>query len=88
VKAATAAPATVAPATPGKAAAAFHLAPSKKEKKMDLGEAYLKAQQTRTDAQAATAQAKTRCDLVVALTLQGKTAEEIVDFLNVCFASP
>jgi hypothetical protein len=55
---------------------------------MDLGEAYLKAQQTRTDAQAATAQAKTRCDLVVALTLKGKTAVEIADFLKVCFASP
>jgi hypothetical protein len=75
-----------APVTPaGKPAAVFHLAPSKKEKKMDLGEAYMKSQQIRTDTQALTAQAKTRCDLVIALTLQGKTAEEIQAFLLVCF---
>ena len=79
------APSATVPVTPGKAAAPFHLAPSKKEKKMDLGEAYLKAQQTRTDTQAITAQAKTRCDLVIALTLQGKTAVEIAEFLQVCF---
>ena len=79
------APSSTVPVTPGKAAAVFHLAPSKKEKKMDLGEAYLKAQQTRTDTQAITAQAKTRCDLVIALTLQGKTAVEIAEFLQVCF---
>ena len=48
---------------------------------MDLGEAYLKAQQTRIESVAVTAQAKTRCDLVIALTLQGKTAEEIAEFL-------
>jgi hypothetical protein len=77
------APVTLAP---GKVAAAFHLAPSKKEKKMDLGEAYLKAQQTRTDTQAVTAQTKTRCDLIIALTLQGKDAVEIAKFLQVCFA--
>lgn len=80
------APSSTVPVTPGKAAAVFHLAPSKKEKKMDLGEAYLKAQQTRTDTQAITAQAKTRCDLVIALTLQGKTAVEIAEFLQVCFS--
>lgn len=66
----------------GKAAAPFHLAPSKKEKKMDLGEAYLKAQQSRIDSVAASAQAKTRCDLVIALTLQGKTAADIAEFLR------
>ncbi len=65
----------------GKPAATFHLAPSKKEKKMDLGEAYLKAQQSRIESVAASAQAKIRCDLVIALTVQGKTAQEIADFL-------
>jgi DNA-binding CsgD family transcriptional regulator len=49
---------------------------------MDLGEAYLKAQQTRIESLAASAQAKTRCELVIALSLQGKTAEEIADFLK------
>jgi hypothetical protein len=78
VKAAAGGPAAAAA---GKAPAPFHLAPSKKEKKMDLGEAYLKAQQTRIESVAVTAQAKTRCDLVIALTLQGKTAEEIAEFL-------
>lgn len=65
----------------GKPAATFHLAPSKKEKKMDLGEAYLKAQHARIDSVAVSAQAKIRCDLVIALTVQGKTAQEIADFL-------
>ncbi len=48
--AAPAAPAAAA-APAGKPAAAFHLAPCKKEKKMDLGEAYLKAQQSRIESQ-------------------------------------
>ncbi len=65
----------------GKPAATFHLAPSKKDKKMDLGEAYLKAQHARIDSVAVSAQAKIRCDLVIALTIQGKTAQEIADFL-------
>jgi hypothetical protein len=65
----------------GKPAATFHLAPSKKEKKMDLGEAYLKAQQARIESVAVSAQAKIRCDLVIALTVQGKTAQEIAAFL-------
>jgi hypothetical protein len=72
---------SAAPAAAGKPAAVFHLAPSKKEKKMDLGEAYLKAQQSRIDSQAASAQAKNRVDLVIALTLQGKTAVEISAFV-------
>ena len=85
VLAAAAAPAVRAAnaAAGGKAEAPFHLAPSKKEKKMDLGEAYLKAQQTRIESLAVSAQAKTRCDLVIALTLQGKSAAEIADFLKV-----
>lgn len=49
---------------------------------MDLGEAYLKAQQSRIESVAVAAQAKTRCDLIIALTLQGKTAVEIADFLT------
>ncbi len=65
----------------GKPAAAFHLAPSKKEKKVDLGEAYLKAQTARIESASVSAQLKNRTDLVIALTLQGKTAEEIRDFL-------
>jgi hypothetical protein len=75
-------PSRASTAAGGKSAAAFHLAPSKKEKKMDLGEAYLKAQQSRVESQAASAQAKNRTDLVIALTLQGKTAVEITGFLT------
>lgn len=69
------------PPAAGRPAAVFHLAPSKKEKKMDLGEAYLKAQQSRIDSQAASAQAKNRVDFLIALSLQGKTAVEISDFV-------
>jgi hypothetical protein len=82
--------------TAGKPAAPFHLAPSKKvfpfpfihhhspfhqDKKMDLGEAYLKAQQTRIESIAISTAAKTRCDLLIALTLQGKSATEVAEFL-------
>ncbi len=67
----------------GKAPAPFHLAPPKKEKKMDLGEAYLKAQQSRIESVAASASQKNRTDLVIALTLQGKTAAEIAAFLDI-----
>jgi hypothetical protein len=81
--AAAAAAAPAAAAAAGKAPAPFHLAPSKKEKKMDLGEAYLKAQQSRMESVAASATQKNRTDLIIALTLQGKTAVEIADFLNV-----
>lgn len=70
------------PATAGKAAAGFYLAPSKKEKKMDLGEAYLKAQQSRIESQASMAQAKTRSDMIVALSNQGKTPAEIAALLT------
>ncbi len=35
-----------------------------------------------TRTQAAAAQAKNRCDLIIALTAQGKTAEEIAEFLE------
>jgi hypothetical protein len=65
----------------GKGPAQFHLAPSKKAPKMDLGEAYLKAQQSKIESVAVMAQAKTRCELVIALTQQGKTAVEIAEFL-------
>jgi hypothetical protein len=50
---------------------------------MDLGEAYLKAQQTRIESVALTTQTKTRCELVIALTLQGKTAPEIAQFIAI-----
>jgi hypothetical protein len=83
--------------TAGKPAAPFHLAPSKKvftfalihhhscyhqEKKMDLGEAYLKAQLTRIESIAITTASKTRCDLLIALSLQGKTAKEVAEFID------
>lgn len=66
----------------GNAAAPFHLAPSRKEPKMDLGEAYLKAQELKIGSATEAARSKNRCDLIVALTLQGKTAADIADFLN------
>jgi hypothetical protein len=89
-------PRSKAAVTAGKPAAPFHLAPSKKvfpfpfihhdspflqDKKMDLGEAYLKAQQTRIESIAISTAAKTRCDLLIALTLQGKSATEVAQFL-------
>ena len=79
---ATAPPPPATAATGGKPAAAFHLAPSKKEKKLDLGEAYLKAQQSRIESQASSAQAKTRSDMVIALSLQGKSPVEIAALLT------
>ena len=66
----------------GKAPATFHLAPSKKEKKMDLGEAYLAAQQLRIDSLAQSALVKQRCDLILGLTLQGKSAHDIAEFMS------
>jgi hypothetical protein len=45
--------------------------------KLDLGEAYLKAQQLRIDSVAVTANTKARCDLVIAMMKQKKSAEEI-----------
>ena len=78
-------PATkAAPAAPGKGPAQFHLAPSKKAPKLDLGEAYLKAQESKIAAATVASQSKARCDLVVALTMQGKTAIEIAEFLLLC----
>ena len=49
---------------------------------MDLGEAYLKAQLTRIESIAITTASKTRCDLLIALTLQGKTAKEVAEFID------
>jgi hypothetical protein len=72
--ASAAAPATAAG---GNVPATFHLAPSKKEKKMDLGEAYLKAQQSRIASVAACTASKNRCDMIVAFVAQGKTSAEI-----------
>jgi hypothetical protein len=71
-------------AAPGKGPAQFHLTPSKKAPKLDLGEAYLKAQESKIAAATVASQSKARCDLVVALTMQGKTAIEIAEFLLLC----
>ena len=60
----------------------FHMAPSKKSPKMDLGEAYLKAQQLRIESVAASGSAKMRLDLICTLSAQNKTAEEIEAFLK------
>jgi hypothetical protein len=69
-------------ATAGKAPAIFHLAPSKKEKKLDLGEAYLAAQQWRIESLAQSALVKQRCDLILGLTSQGKSADEIAHVMS------
>ncbi len=69
---------------PGNGPAQFHLTPSKKAPKLDLGDAYLKAQETKIAAATATSQSKARCDLVVALTLQGKSQVEIAAFMILC----
>ena len=50
---------------------------SKDAKKMDLGEAYLMAQTAKTALLATQGTAKQRADMIVALSLQGKTKEEI-----------
>ena len=79
-------------------AAVFHLAPSKnkvrnhchrrvyvtvtQDKKMDLGEAYMKAQQLKIESAAATANTKTRTDLVIAMMVAKKTPEEIAAILK------
>ena len=61
----------------GKTPAPFAMKPSKEPKKMDLGEAYLVAQTAKTALLAAQGTAKQRGDMIVALSLQGKTKEEI-----------
>jgi hypothetical protein len=58
------------------------LASSKKTPKLDLGEAYLKAQETKIAFSHESAKTKSRCDFVVALTLQGKTPLEITVLLD------
>ena len=79
--AAAAAVAPAAAASGGKGPAQFHMQPSKKAPKLDLGEAYMKAQQAKTESAAAVAKGKHRCDLVIALTLQKMSAEDISAFL-------
>jgi hypothetical protein len=84
VKAPVGAAAAVAPAAAasgGKGPAQFHMQPSKKAPKLDLGEAYMRAQQAKTESAAAVAKGKHRCDLVIALTLQKMSAEDISAFL-------
>jgi len=53
------------------------MTPSKKPVKMDLGEAYLKAQQLKIESVATAASSKQRSDFIVALMLQGKTTAEV-----------
>ncbi len=52
------------------------------DKKMDLGEAYMKAQQLKIESAAVTANTKTRTDLVIAMMVQKKTPEEIAAILK------
>jgi hypothetical protein len=84
----TTALATAVTSNGGNPPAAFHLAPSKKEKKLDLGEAYLKAQQSRIESAAATTQSKHRCDMIVAFAQQGKTSAEISVLLTLAGLIP
>jgi hypothetical protein len=84
VRAAPASATAAPPAAAGRGATQFHLTPSKKAPKLDLGEAYLRAQENKVAAATASAQSKARCDLVIALTMQGKTAVEIAAFLLLC----
>jgi hypothetical protein len=73
-----------AAAAAGKGPTQFHLTPSKKAPKLDLGEAYLKSQESKIAAHTASAHSKARCDLVIALTMQGKDATEIAAFISLC----
>jgi hypothetical protein len=49
---------------------------------MDLGEAYMKAQQLKIESVAVTANTKTRTDLVIAMMVQNKTDVEIAAMLK------
>ena len=62
----------------GKAAAEFHMKKSKEPKKMELGEAYLQAQQEKLKVYAVSQAAKVKADLIQSLALAGKTHDEIV----------
>ncbi len=70
--------------TAGKGPSQFHLTPSKKAPKLDLGEAYLRSQEQKLQATTAIAQARSRTDLVIALAAQNKSAAEISAFLTLC----
>ncbi len=65
----------------GKTPAPFAMKLSKQPKKMDLGEAYLLAQTAKTALLATQGTAKQRVDMIVALSLQGKSKEEIEGLL-------
>jgi hypothetical protein len=65
----------------GKTPAPFAMKLSKEPKKMDLGEAYLLAQTAKTALLATQGTAKQRSDMIVALSLQGKSKEEIAALL-------
>jgi hypothetical protein len=66
----------------GKAAAEFHMKKSKEPKKMELGEAYLQAQQEKLKVYAVSQAAKVKTDLIQSLALAGKTHDEIVLFVS------
>lgn len=66
----------------GKAAAEFHMKKSKEPKKMELGEAYLQAQQEKHKVYAISQAAKVKADLIQSLALAGKTHDEIVLFVS------
>ena len=66
----------------GKTPAPFAMKLSKEPKKMDLGEAYLLAQTAKTALLATQGTAKQRSDMIVALSLQGKSKEEIEGLLS------
>ncbi len=52
------------------------------EKKLDLAEAYIKAQQLKIESVAATSNTKTRTDLIIAMMQEKKSPEEIAAMLK------
>jgi hypothetical protein len=52
------------------------------DKKMDLGEAYMKAQQLKIESAAVTANTRTRTELIIAMMVQKKTHDEIAEMLK------
>jgi hypothetical protein len=79
----TASTATIITATTALAATIITAATATtQDKKMDLGEAYMKAQQFKIESAAVTANTKTRTDLVIAMMVQNKSPEEITAILK------
>jgi len=65
----------------GKAPAEFVLKPSKLHKPMDLGDAYLQAQNSKTALLAEQGKQRNRTDMIIALSSAGKTVDEIAALL-------